>query len=191
MQKPVKSKPHPDAHFPMRVWDPVVRIFHWAVVTCFAVAWLSAHSADTIHHLAGYTALGLVAIRIIWGFLGTDYARFSQFVRHPSAVFGYLKAIAKGNESRYVGHNPAGGAMVVTLILTMGGTAATGWMMTTDRFWGVSWVGELHSFLAHGLIVLVALHLGGVLLASYRHRENLIGAMISGRKRSPGPSDIS
>ncbi len=192
MPKPAKSRPSPapDARI-VRVWDPLVRVFHWGVAASFFVAWFSAHSTEAVHHIAGYTALGLVALRVVWGFLGTTYARFAQFLRHPTTVAGYLKAIAAGNECRYVGHNPAGGAMVVTLMLVMAGTAASGWMMTTDRYWGVAWVAELHSLLAHGLLLLVAVHFCGVLLASYRHRENLIAAMISGRKRAAGSEDIA
>ena len=181
----------PDARVIVRVWDPLVRLFHWGVAASFFLAWFTAHSAEAVHHVAGYAALGLVGLRVVWGFLGTTYARFAQFVRHPTTVLDYLKAIAAGNETRYVGHNPAGGAMVVTLMVIMTGTAATGWMMTTDRYWGVAWVGELHSALAHGLLLLVAVHFCGVLLASYRHRENLVGAMISGHKRAPEPEDVA
>ncbi len=167
----------------VRVWDPFVRLFHWALVLSFAVAWLSSHSWEQLHDLAGYAAAALALSRVCWGVCGTRYARFSQFVRSPRIVLGYLAAIAKGNEARYIGHNPAGGAMVVALLLAMGSTAFTGWMLTTDAFWGVEWLQRLHNVLAHGILVLVLLHLAGVTLASFRHRENLVGAMIFGQKR--------
>jgi cytochrome b len=117
------------------------------------------------------------------GVFGTPYARFSQFVRSPRSVLAYLKAIARGGEQRYVGHNPAGGATVVALILTMTATSTSGWAPTTDAFWGVTGMQRLHSALADGLLLLVCAHLAGVMLASFRHRENLVVAMINGQKR--------
>jgi cytochrome b len=167
----------------VRVWDPLVRVFHWSLVLSFAIAMLSANVWDNLHIWSGYAAGGLVVGRVMWGFIGTPYARFSQFVRPPRAVLAYLKAIVRGEEARHVGHNPAGGAMIIVLILAMVATALTGYLLTTDAFWGVAWMQHLHHWLAHGLLLLVLFHLAGVILASYRHRENLVAAMISGRKR--------
>lgn len=175
----------------VRVWDRVVRSFHWALVLSFVTAWLTSHSSEDIHHWAGYVAAALVAMRLLWGVLGTPYARFSQFVRDPATVLRYLWAILSGGEARYIGHNPAGGAMVVVLIAAMASTALTGWLMTTDAYFGVSWVETAHSLSAHGLLVLVLFHIGGVALASFRHRENLVRAMITGRKRKAKPADIA
>ncbi|MFC2968820.1 cytochrome b/b6 domain-containing protein [Acidimangrovimonas pyrenivorans] len=174
----------------MRVWDPFVRIFHWSLVSCFVIAYLSRHDSAAIHHLAGYAAGGLVVLRVAWGVLGTRYARFSSFVRHPRTVFSYLRDIATGREARHIGHNPAGGAMVLALMAAMLATATSGWMMTTDRYWGVEWVGTLHAYCAHAVVILVLLHLGGVAVASLRHRENLVRAMVTGRKRAPEADDI-
>lgn len=195
MQKPAKTdrgisgaQPSPRM---VRVWDRVVRSFHWALVLSFVTAWLTSHSSEDIHHWAGYAAATLVAIRLLWGVLGTPYARFSQFVRDPATVLRYLSAILNGREARYIGHNPAGGAMVIVLIAAMGSTALTGWLMTTDTYFGVEWVETLHSLAAHGLLLLVLFHVGGVALASVRHRENLVHAMITGRKREAGPTDIA
>ncbi len=169
----------------VRVWDPFVRLFHWSLVLSFAVAWLSPHSSETIHMWAGYAAGGLVFLRVLWGFIGTPHARFSSFVHHPSTIVAYLKAIVAGTEARHVGHNPAGGAMIVALILAMAATAFSGWLLTTDAFWGNERMSHLHHLMADGLLLLVLLHLAGVVLASIRHRENLVGAMIVGRKRAP------
>jgi len=193
MPKPASSSPGaiPDAHRWVRVWDPFVRLFHWSLVASFVVAWLSRHNAEAIHYWAGFAAAGLVALRVIWGLIGTRYARFTQFIHGPRAVLAYLRAIAAGNEPRFVGHNPAGGAMIIALLAGMAGTAVTGWMMTTDAFWGVAWVGRLHELCADALLLLVLMHIGGVVLASFRHRESLIGAMIFGRKRAPEADDIS
>jgi cytochrome b len=192
MPKPARVDiPHPDAHRTVRVWDIVVRVFHWSLVLSFVIAWLTRHDSDDIHHLAGYAAGALIAVRLVWGVAGTHYARFRQFTRPPLTVLGYLRDIVTGREARYLGHNPAGGAMVLALMAAMAGTVLTGWMMTTDQFWGVEWVGKTHERLADGLLILVLLHLGGVVLASFRHRENLVRAMVSGRKRAAEPSDVA
>ena len=174
-----------------RVWDPLVRIFHWSLVASFAIAWFTPRSAENIHHWAGYAAGALVLMRLLWGVLGTHHARFSQFVRHPKSVVRYLRAIVTGREARYIGHNPAGGMMVLALMSLMAVTALTGWMMTTDAYFGEDWVEIVHSLSAHGLLVLVFIHIGGVVLASLRHRENLVVAMITGQKRKAGAGDIA
>lgn len=173
------------------VWDRLVRIFHWSLLACFGAAWLTSDSAGIVHQLTGYAAFGLVVLRVFWGFVGAPYARFSQFVRHPGTIWRYLGAVIRGRGTRYLGHNPVGGAMIVVLLATMIGTAVSGYATTTDRFWGVGWVSDLHSVLAHGLLVLILFHFAGVLLASFRHRENLIAAMMSGYKRPPGPHDVA
>lgn len=193
MPKPARTEvasPRPDAHRTVRVWDLFVRLFHWSLVLSFAVAWFSSHSSETIHHWAGYAAAALILMRVAWGVVGTRYARFTQFTRGPRTVLAYLKAIATGSEARYIGHNPAGGAMVLALIAAMAATALSGWMMTTDIFWGVEWVGKLHDLVAHGLLLLVGVHVGGVVLASLKHRENLVVAMLTGNKAAPGPADV-
>lgn len=193
MPKPARTEPVvPGARQPLaRVWDPFVRLFHWSLVASFAVAWLT-HEGDLgwLHQWAGYAAGALVLMRLLWGIVGTRYARFSHFIHHPSTVLAYLGDIATGREARHVGHNPAGGAMVVALLCGMLATAVTGWMMTTDTWYGVDWVQALHSLCAHGLLLLVLVHIGGVVLASRRHGENLVAAMVTGRKRRPGPRDI-
>ena len=175
----------------IRVWDPFVRAFHWALALSFAVAWLSSEGMEGLHDAAGAVAGALVAARVVWGFAGPGYARFSQFVRSPATVVGYLRAIADRSERRFVGHNPAGGAMIVVLLVAMAATAATGWLLTTDAFWGSTAVQRAHSLLAHGVLLLVLLHLGGVALASLRHRENLVRAMVVGVKRAAGPGDVA
>jgi cytochrome b len=174
----------------VRVWDPFVRLFHWCLVLSFAVAWLSANTLENVHSWAGYAAGSLILLRLAWGIIGTPYARFTHFVRSPKTIIAYLKAVATGSEARHIGHNPAGGAMIVALMLGMGATAFTGYLLTTDAFWGDAWMQHLHNWSAHGLIILVGVHLAGVALASYRHRENLVHAMIVGRKRAAEAEDI-
>ena len=192
MPKPARAEPvAPDARRTVRVWDIGVRVFHWSLVLSFVVAWLTRHGSEDIHHLAGYAAAALVALRVVWGVVGTHYARFAQFTRSPVTVLGYLRDIASGREARYLGHNPAGGAMILLLLVMMGGTALTGWMMTTDQFWGDDTITHLHERLADGLLILVLVHIAGVVLASLRHRENLVLAMVTGRKREVDPGDVT
>ncbi len=175
----------------MRVWDPLVRIFHWSLVLSFAAAWFTSESRDSLHQWAGYAAAALIFLRLIWGFMGTPYARFSQFIRSPKTVVCYLLAILSGSEARYIGHNPAGGIMVLALMAAISATAFTGWMMTTDTYYGEDWVQNLHSLSADGVLVLVFMHLSGVVLASLRHRENLVRAMLTGRKPKPEAGDVA
>jgi cytochrome b len=175
----------------IRVWDPLVRTFHWTLALSFAVAWLSSEPSGRLHELAGYIVGMLVLARVAWGFLGSGYARFSQFMQPPAAIAAYLSSIATGSERRFIGHNPAGGAMIVILLASMMATAATGWLLTTDTFWGSLAIQRVHSILAHGVLLLVLAHLGGVALASVRHRENLVRAMVVGDKRAAGPGDAS
>src|SRR5258707_8998669 len=144
------------------VWDPLVRAFHWALAASFAVAWLSSENWDSLHNAAGYAAGALVALRVVWGFLGRRYARFAQFVRSPDTVITYLRAIKDGSERRYIGHNPAGGAMIVVLLVAMAATVVSGWLLTTDTFWGSTSLQHVHSLLAHGVLALVVVHLAGV-----------------------------
>ena len=173
-----------DVRIWVRVWDPLIRLFHWSLAASFAVAWLSARASDDLHMLAGYTAGGLVLLRVVWGVIGTPYARFTGFVRSPRTVMAYIRAILRGTEARHVGHNPAGGAMILALLAGIVATATTGWLLTTDAFWGDERMQHLHRWSAYGVLLLVAGHLAGVALASFRHRENLVAAMIVGRKRA-------
>ncbi|MFN6925005.1 MAG: cytochrome b/b6 domain-containing protein [Tabrizicola sp.] len=206
----------------VQVWDPLVRIFHWILVAAFATAWLTADEVQPVHELAGYTVAGLVAFRLVWGVVGSRHARFAQFVTGPAATLAYLGAMLRGRERRYLGHNPAGAAMILALLLTLSGTAFTGWLMTDPArqamlpalpqtvapAWaddGEDGYGEAdgwqsdedgplraaHETLANLTLLLVALHLGGVVLASVRHRENLVRAMLTGDKRPAGPGDVA
>ena len=175
----------------VRVWDPLVRVFHWSLVASFALAWFTSGARGELHQWAGYAAASLVLMRLLWGFIGTPYARFSQFVQGPKAVTKYLRAIITGNEVRHVGHNPAGGIMILALLLAISITALTGWLATTDSYYGDERVQILHSLCADGVLFLVLVHVGGVALASLHHRENLVKAMFTGRKRKAENTDIA
>jgi cytochrome b len=173
------------------VWDPLVRIFHWSLVASFAVAWLSAEETRDLHEWAGYAAAALIGLRVVMGVAGSRYARFGQFVRQPGEIASYAVDIVRNREARYVGHNPLGGLMVLALLAMMAALAFTGWLQTTDAYWGVEWVEETHEALANVMLAMVLLHVAGVILASYRHGENLVRAMLTGRKRAPAADDIA
>lgn len=172
------------------VWDRLVRISHWALAATVAAAWLTHEGGGKWHEWLGYASLALVAVRVCWGFAGPRRARFASFVRGPAATIVYARSFLARREPRYVGHNPLGGWMIVALIATVAAADLTGWLYTTDRFWGVEWVEELHGTVSDMLLVLIALHLAGVAAASWRHRENLPAAMLHGRKRSPAAGDV-
>ena len=167
----------------IRVWDPLVRIFHWSLVGGFAVAYLTADEWDKAHEFVGYIVAGLIAFRLFWGLVGSRHARFSNFVYRPSTIMAFLNDSLAMKAKRYVGHNPAGGAMVIALLLAITGISATGYMMTMDMFWGAEWVEDVHELLVNGTLVLIALHVGGVILASFEHKENLVRSMTTGLKR--------
>lgn len=175
----------------VKVWDPMVRVFHWSLAAGFLVAWVTADEWDQVHEIAGYCVAALVVFRLIWGLIGPHYARFAQFVRRPAEVLAYGRDVLAMRERRYIGHNPAGAAMVVALLMGGALTALSGWLSITDRFWGVEWVEETHEFLASGLMFLVVLHIAGVVFSSFRHGENLVRAMVSGRKRRPAGGDVA
>lgn len=170
-------------HATVKVWDAFVRVFHWSLVTLFATAFLTSEVSETLHIYAGHGVLSLVALRLVWGVVGTKYARFSDFVYGPRAVLAYMRDAARLRARRYLGHNPAGGAMVVALLAALVATGASGYMMTLDRFWGQKWIEEVHEFAAHATLLLIALHVAGVIFSSLEHRENLVRSMFTGRKR--------
>ena len=165
-----------------RVWDPLVRIFHWSLVVLFTAAWLTGDEVDWLHERLGYAIIGLVAIRVVWGFVGTRHARFSDFICGPSKVVSHLAEMIHFRARRYLGHNPAGGAMVVALLAMLATTTGTGILMT-GVYPKAHWLEEVHEVAANLTLILVGLHIAGVVLASFEHRENLVKAMFTGRKR--------
>lgn len=168
----------------VKVWDPFVRVFHWSLAALFLLAYVTGDEIENVHIIAGYTIAALLALRIVWGIVGPRHARFSDFVRSPRAVLVYLRDVALLRAPRFIGHNPAGGAMVVALIVMLIGTCVTGYMMTTNAYWGSESFEEVHETLANLTVGLIVVHILGVLIASFEHRENLVKAMITGRKRS-------
>ena len=215
------AKPH-EAAGEVRVWDPFVRFFHWSLVAAFFIAYFTEDELIALHVWAGYAVGGLVLLRVLWGFVGTKHARFSDFLFGPFAALRYLRDLARFRAPRHLGHSPAGGFMVYLLLAGCLLIVATGLMTYGAQGHGPlnGYVGtfeplnatavisparadeserqdggggrksrpgrlykEVHEALANIVLALVFLHVGGVLLASLAHRENLVRAMVTGRKR--------
>ena len=174
----------------MQVWSAAVRCLHWTLAGSTIVSFATHEGGGRLHEWTGYLAWACAALRVIMGFAGPARWRFCNFVRGARATLAYARAVAAGTEVRHLGHNPLGGWMVVLLLADGLATGFTGWLYTTDRFWGLAWLEELHGALGHAFIPLVGLHVAGVVFTSVRHRENLVGAMVHGRKRVAGPGDV-
>jgi cytochrome b len=175
----------------IRVWDWPVRVFHWSLALCVFIAYFTGESErySWLHQTLGYAAAGLIAFRLVWGAVGTRYARFQAFVRGPQAVWAYLKSIRQGHAQHHVGHNPVGGVAVLLLMGLVVLTALSGWVIAAGDAPG--WQEELHELAANTLMMVVAVHVLGVVLSSRLHRENLVLAMLSGFKQGHAHQGIA
>ena len=164
------------------VWDAPVRVFHWLMVLAFAGAYLTAESERfrLLHVTLGYTMAGLVAFRLAWGLVGTRHARFASFVRGPRAVLRYLRSILRGAPEHHAGHNPAGAIAIVALLALAALVTLTGWATYAEL--GGHGLEETHEAIATAMLAVVGVHVAGVVAGSVLHRENLVAAMITGRK---------
>lgn len=182
----------------VRVWDPLVRLFHWGLAASFAIVFLTEDDLLAVHVWTGYAILGLIVVRLLWGFVGSRHARWPDFVKEPSEIIAYLKDAVRFRAARYLGHNPVGGAMAVALMVCLTATGLTGLavygaqelsgplaplLSDLSEEWAHT-LEEVHEVLANLTLLLVFLHLAGVALTSLQHRENLVRAMITGIKRS-------
>jgi len=182
----------------VKVWDPFVRLFHWSLVLAFMVAYITEEDFLAIHTFAGYTVLALILLRIIWGIIGTRHARFSDFVYSRETIKQFIKDTLSFKARRYIGHNPAGGAMILLMIISLLITTFTGigvygaeeqagpmasLFIQSHDFWGEA-LEETHEFFANFTLLLVFIHLAGVVIESMIHKENLVKSMITGMKTS-------
>lgn len=225
----------PQAERRVKVWDPLVRIGHWVLAGGFLVAYLTAEENQGVHVVAGYTVAAVVGLRVIWGIVGSRHARFANFVKGPGAVLGYLGGLFTGTSKRSLGHNPAGAAMIIALLLGVGGTAVSGMaLLAVEEGKGplAGWLApapeglageaagheeaegeegdehaaagggeaareggeageaaeemyeDVHKAFVNITLLLIGLHIVGVIASSLAHRENLVRAMITGRKRA-------
>ncbi len=180
----------PDGTIRVLIWDLPVRVFHWALAASFAGAyWLSeTERLRNIHVMFGYTVLGLVAFRVVWGFVGTRYARFRSFLFSPRETVDYVRRLLRRSDPRFLGHNPAGSFAIWAILGVAALTGITGYATYNEI--GGDAAEEVHEILANGWLWLVGIHVGGVVLGSLLHRENLVGAMITGYKRAEATAGV-
>lgn len=191
----------------VQVWDITIRLFHWMLVIAFAIAYVTGEAESEIHAWAGYVILGLLAYRLVWGFIGTRYARFSSFLFSPGETLSYLGGLLRGKPGHYLGHNPVGALMVFALLFSLTMTTFTGLLLYGDEGKGpLAQTGiiataqadddrdhdenenelleEVHEFFSHLTLLLVFFHIGGVVVASRLEGQNLARAMVTGRKNA-------
>jgi cytochrome b len=173
------------------IWDLPTRVFHWSLAASFIVAYLSGESERwaLVHVTCGYTLLGLIVFRLIWGLAGTRHARFAEFVAGPRSVARHVADMIKGHPTRYVGHNPVGALSILALLLLGLVSALSGWMAYDDV--GGEWLEELHGSASSVMLAMVFAHIAGVLMSSRQHRENLIRSMLDGRKKAEANQAIA
>lgn len=185
----------------IKVWDLPLRIFHWLLVVGFFIAYLTEEELLTIHVWAGYLVLGLLIFRLIWGFVGNGYARFSSFLYSPAKSCAYIKDAIALKAKRHLGHNPAGAAMIMLLIVSLFMTVISGLIVyaadqnlgplagmvgaSNEKIWE-----EVHEITANFTLLLVFVHVLGVAFESVVHGENLVKAMWNGYKKSGGADDV-
>jgi cytochrome b len=178
----------------VRVWDPFIRIFHWTLVIAFTVAYLTEEPL-ILHVWAGYVVVTLVVARVVWGFVGAQHARFADFVYRPATALSYLRELVRMRGKRYLGHSPAGGYMVILLLVMLAATGIAGLIVYGGEEQAGPLAGmvskataenfeEIHELLANVTLALIFVHVAAVIFASFAHRENLPRAMVTGWKRS-------
>lgn len=173
------------------VWDPFIRLFHWSLVSCVLIDYFFIDDGETIHQWLGYAACVLIAARIVWGLVGSPYARFSEFFPTPVRLRRHLGLLMRKQHDPYAGHNPLGALMIFTLMGLVIALGVTGFMQGLDAYWGEEWLMDLHAGLADGLIALAALHVAAAIVMSVYERTNLIRAMVTGVKVRPGATAAS
>lgn len=165
-----------------RVWDPLVRVFHWSLVACVLLNLQVVDDGEDLHQWLGYAASALVALRVVWGFIGPRHARFADFFPTPRRVANHVRALLGGETEHHWGHNPLGALMVFALLGMVLSLGLTGWMQTLDAFWGVEWLMDLHEGLGEWLLPMVSLHAGATIIMGRIERTRLVKAMVTGVK---------
>ncbi len=183
----------------VRIWDPLVRYGHWVLAVAFLIAYLTEDDLLTVHVWAGYVVGIVILVRIVWGLIGTQHARFRDFMYSPRESLAYLFDMLRGRAKRHLGHSPTGAPMVFALLISLALTTGSGLLVyaydkhagplagmvaadvseSVEDFWE-----ETHEVLANLTLLLVVLHIAGVGLASFSHKENLVRAMVTGKKRT-------
>lgn len=171
------------------VWDWFVRVFHWSLALAFFANALIIDDDSQLHEIVGYVVLGLVLLRILWGFVGSKYARFSSFPPSIGQSLEQLSELALRRKRLHVGHTPLGALMIYNLLASLLVLTFSGFLMTTDLFWGTEWTEELHEAAVNWVEFSVILHIFAVIFESYRTKINLPRAMVTGHKLMPDRSE--
>lgn len=171
------------------VWDPLVRLVHWTLVTGVVLNLWVFEPGKSAHQVTGYVIVAALLVRLAWGIVGTRHARFADFFPTPRRVANHVRQLLAGEDRRRLGHSPLGALMMLTLMGLLLGLGLTGWMMGLDAFWGEEWLEEVHELLANAVLGLAILHIAAAVIESLRHAENLPWAMVTGRKRAQDGSD--
>lgn len=166
----------------VRVWDLFVRVFHWSLVACVLADYFVIDDGEPLHQWTGYLACALVAARIVWGFIGSTHARFADFFPTPRRLRLHLRALRAGEPDEHLGHNPLGALMMLALMTLVLALGVTGYLQTTDAFWGDEAMQDLHEVLASSLVTLAGLHAAAAIVMGRRERVNLVKAMVTGVK---------
>ena len=169
----------------IKVWDPFVRMFHWSLAGLFAANALFVNDDSDLHIEIGYVIAALVVARILWGVAGRGFARFASFPPSVTGAMEQVSEIATGRRRVHLGHTPLGALMIYNLLLAILMISVSGWLMTTDAFWGLEWPEEMHEIAVTWAEVSVILHIAAVLFESRRTRVNLPRAMVTGYKEIP------
>lgn len=165
-----------------RVWDPLVRVFHWSLVACVLLNLFVVDDGEDLHQWLGYAAAALVGVRVVWGFIGPRHARFADFFPTPRRVANHVRALLGGEPEHHWGHNPLGALMVLGLLAMVLSLGLTGWMQTLDAFWGAEWLQDLHEVLGEWLLPMVGLHAAAAIVMGRIERTRLVKAMVTGVK---------
>ncbi|ACO77244.1 cytochrome b561 family protein [Azotobacter vinelandii CA] len=170
----------------LRLWDPLVRLFHWSLAGVFVANYFFTEAGESWHVWLGYYALAWIPVRVLWGFVGTPAARWADFWPTRARLAEHLRALESGRPYHRLGHSPLGALVMILMMACMSGLGVSGFLMKeVDYFWGSDALEALHESLADVLLVLVCLHLAAASIESVRLRENLLLSMITGRRRKP------
>lgn len=167
---------------PVRVWDPFVRVFHWSLVGCVLLNQFVLDDGKLAHRWAGYTAAALVLARLVWAVVGTRHARFADWFPTPARLRTHVAALLRGETPHHLGHSPLGALMMLALMVLVLALTTTGWLQTTDAFWGDEWLEEVHEVLANTLMLAAGLHALAAIILSRLERVRLVRAMFTGVK---------
>jgi len=171
------------------LWDPIVRLFHWSLASAFLLNRFLTEPGESVHEWLGYAAVGLIVLRIVWGFAATGAARWDHFWPTRSRLAAQLREIRAGQPHRQLGHSPLGAVVMIAMMLGIVLLGVTGFaMQQIDYFWGDDRLNALHSWIADAVLVLAAVHVAAAVLQSLWLGENLPLSMITGRRRATSSS---